>query len=202
MAKPEQFITHITWDSEFFGYNIAELSRDIPSDLVGEALSFLTHNKYRLVYFNIQPDNAPLHRAALDSGGFLADQKVTFRMELANQYPTSEQLVISDSEVLTPELLDIVLKTGIHSRFKTDRVFGKAKYEELYKLWIVKSLRKELADEVVFYKQAGVVIGYLTLQFRTGNGHISLMGVDSHQQGKGIGKELLGKAVNLQGKRI
>jgi len=197
MTKPEQFITHISWDSEFFGYKIAELSRDIPPDLVGEALSFLTQNEYRLVYFNIQPDNAPLNGAAINSGGILADQKVTFRKELANRYSTNEHVIVSDSELLAPELLDIVLQTGIHSRFKTDPVFGIAKYEELYKLWIVKSLRKELADEVVLYKQDGVVIGYLTLQFRAGNGHISLVGVDSLQQGKGIGNELLGKAVNL-----
>ena len=197
MAKPEQFIKHITWDSEFFGYKIAELSRDIPSDLVREALSFLKYNKFRLVYFNIQPDNAPLHKAAIDNGGVLAVQKVIFTMELVNQYPTSKQIVVSDSEVLTTELLDIVLQTGLHSRFRTDPEFGKAKYEELYTLWIIKSLRKELADEVVLYMHDGVVIGYLTLQFKPDKGVINLVGVNSNKQGKGIGKELLAKAVNL-----
>jgi len=197
MAKLEYFISHIYWDSKFFGYKIAELSCDIPSALVGEVLSFLKQNDYRLVYFKIHPENAPLHRAALDNGGFLADQKVIFRMELTNRYPTNEQAIVSDTEVITPELLDIVLQTGIHSRYRTDPGFGIAKFEELYKIWIIKSLRKELADEVVLYKQDGVVIGYLTLQFRRGNGHISLLGVDSHQQGKGIGKKLLGKAINL-----
>lgn len=198
MQELAKYINYISWDSDFFGYKVGMLSKDIPANILSETLSICRNDGYRLIYFKTESDDAYVHQAVLNNSGQLADQKITYCIPLEQRFSTiSNQIVSSDCKVITPELLDIVLQTGLLSRFNTDSNFGKAKYEELYTVWISRSLKKEIADEVIFYMIGGIIAGYLTLQFDKNIGHISLVGVDPHQQGKGIGKELLAKAVNL-----
>ena len=197
MTEIAKYINLITWDSDFFGFKVGICSPLIPSNMLDEVLEFCKKEGYKLVYLFIDPGNSYLNQAAIKNGGVLIDQRVTFKMTLKKPFEINSHIVIAKTDLLTPELLDIVLQTGLYSRFYNDSHFGKSKYEELYTLWILKSLRKELADEVIYYLNGDTIIGYLTLQFKENVGYINLVGVNMHQQGEGIGKALLAKAVNL-----
>lgn len=198
MSDTEKHINHLKWDSDFLGFKVGEIHNAINAGFLDEILIYCKKKEYRLIYFRTDDLDYGLYDTAIKNKGFIADRRVTYRILLKEQcYQECPNIIKAYSTKVTPDLLKIVLETGAFSRFNTDPNIGRSKYEELYSIWIEKSLTKELADEVFFYILNNVIVGYLTLQISINQVLIKLIGVDQLQRGKGIGKELLKKAVSI-----
>lgn len=198
MPDVKNHINYISWDSEFFGFKIGEIKEYPKEIMIRELIEYCKENGYKLLYVKTESIEQSKHESLIENNGILADQKIIYRMPLTMQYQeVSNHVLISDCREISPELLEIVLQTGKFSRFNTDVNFGREKYEKLYTLWINKSIKKEIADEVVYYIENGEIQGYFTLSYSQDIGLIGLFGVNPKHQRKGIGKELLKKAVNL-----
>jgi dTDP-4-amino-4,6-dideoxy-D-galactose acyltransferase len=198
MSISKDYVVYRTWDSNFFGYKIGQIESFSSDNLLSETLERSRQAGYKLLYIKTDSCNQDLHQSLLQNRGRLVDKKITYRFFLSSNFEIdSENIKLNNTDQLSPALLNIVLQTGIYSRFYTDPGFDYAQYKELYTQWIKQSLNKELADEVILFVDDGNILGFLTLKVEFEIGKIVLIGVDSKQHRRGIGKQMMMKASNL-----
>ena len=187
---------HLQWDSDFFGFNVARITRlDIGDECLTSILQELRTNNYRLVYWYVPSEYSAIASMAEKHGGVLVDNKVTYAKQITNTIPTS----LSHSFGVTPYLLEepgpalinLALESGMYSRFRLDPSFPTELFEKLYACWITRAVRKEIAWEVLVVKDAGEILGVVTLGGKEKRGAIGLMAVASKLRGMGIGTILV-----------
>jgi dTDP-4-amino-4,6-dideoxy-D-galactose acyltransferase len=95
------------------------------------------------------------------------------------------------------KVISIGIQSGIYSRFNIDPNFSKAKFKELYAMWMKKSISREIANEVVVYTtEENEIAGVITLGEKNNNADIGIIAVDNNFRGLNIGKALIQEAVN------
>ena len=92
-------------------------------------------------------------------------------------------------------LIELACIAGDHSRFKIDKELNH-KFIELYKQWLKKSIKREIANEVFTYSLNGKIVGLITCKIVRTTIEIGLIAVNHHHQGMGIGKKLLERVNN------
>ena len=85
-------------------------------------------------------------------------------------------------------LARLAKEAGKYSRFKKDKILN-LKFEKMYELWMNKSLKRELANEVLIH-QNEKINGMITVK-KNDEAIISLISVKSDMKNKGIGTQLL-----------
>jgi dTDP-4-amino-4,6-dideoxy-D-galactose acyltransferase len=193
----ESIVKISEWDSGFFGYNIASVKPSglINSDLV-TVIKDLRKKNVKLIYFFVNHDDEISNKSIKNASGFLVDEKVTFCTKIIKQN------VISGSDFVVPYNLNysseklklLALQSGAFSRFNIDSNFHNNEYQKLYLEWIEKSVRKEISDIVLVYKEENDEKGFITLAVRNDIGSIGLIAVDEKERGKSIGKKLVNEA--------
>jgi dTDP-4-amino-4,6-dideoxy-D-galactose acyltransferase len=66
----------------------------------------------------------------------------------------------------------------------------------MYSTWIEKSVKHELADDIIIFSKDNNIAGIVTVYIKDNIGHIGLFGIDEKMRGLGIGKHLLNAANN------
>ena len=88
------------------------------------------------------------------------------------------------------------MESGRFSRFYVDDNIPKYKYNELYGLWIINSVSKQIADVVLVCKIKSSIIGFVTLKIKNDFGAIGIIAVNETYRGYGVGKSLMYSAEN------
>jgi dTDP-4-amino-4,6-dideoxy-D-galactose acyltransferase len=181
-------IKKLEWDSTFFNLNIGELSLHESTNLNIDSIIPFCLN-FDLVY-------------VFSSGSFLnpvffESQKIELELVLLkkdsklkkneNIYPCQE---------LSDDLIKLSYECGKHSRFKLDSKFSTSDFENLYKVWIEKSIEREICDEVFVYKIEDQIVGFVTIKIKDLEAEIGLIAVDLKYQGIGIGQGLIDSTIN------
>lgn len=179
----------LEWDSQCFGYKIGEIT----TSNIKQALSEARQENFRLLYAKISPQDIPTNRLALQNNGKLVDEKITFLASVPIILPESKA-IWHISKQLTPQLIDLALQSGKFSRFRTDENFCNNEFEKLYTIWIEKSVKKEIAEEIAIYTEGSDILGLLTLFSNKNRACVGLMAVAELHRGKEIGKNLIFKA--------
>jgi dTDP-4-amino-4,6-dideoxy-D-galactose acyltransferase len=126
--------------------------------------------------------------------GKLIDRKILYSQPVEN-IPKQNQLpemVTSYLEMsVSEELENLAYLSGRYSRFRLDENFEPDDFYRLYKTWIIRSIQKEIADNVFIIKENNAIVGMVTLKYGEENGTIGLMAVSESAQGKGYGKKLI-----------
>jgi dTDP-4-amino-4,6-dideoxy-D-galactose acyltransferase len=190
---------HLEWDSEVFGFKVAKLTiseYDEPHLL--STLKRLKENNYRLVYWFIRGAEEEKIRC---HGGTLVNEKVTYLKGLKRKPIIGSEALYSIAPYLLKEpeqdLLDLSQESGAYSRFKLDPLFPFDLFEKLYNIWMTRSIRREIAHEVLVVKDMHrVLCGVVTLGEVSGKGDVGLIAVASRARGKGLGKHLMMAAEN------
>jgi dTDP-4-amino-4,6-dideoxy-D-galactose acyltransferase len=191
---------YLSWDSKFFGFKTGKINPEgLKAEELIRILKELKHKNYILAYLSLNPQNISLNDAALKNGGKLVDEKTTFTFILKNSKLSEYHSNISlyKDKNISKKLINIAIQSAEYSRFKTDTSFEKGKYRQLYTEWIIKSVKKKLADDVLVYKINNRVKGLITVGTENElnkTGFIGLVGVDLQERGKGIGVELMNAA--------
>lgn len=191
----------LEWDSEFFGFTVAQISTTSEEANAGQlecVLAELRRNTVRLAYWSTRAD-VPGGYCAAGLGGRLVDEKTTFLVALASvgspiANALSNDVFVEpyDSSMSKAELRELAIQSGEFSRFAIDPKIPKAKFEEMYAIWIEKSLAKEIADEVLVVRNNdGRVVGMTTLGHKNDRGDIGLLGVDAKFRGRHFGEMLV-----------
>lgn len=190
----------LEWDSAFFGFSVAKIILTTDDDLVSleDTLDELRLNGYRMVVLH-----CPNHLKLIDdvinkNDGNLVDTKVTYAKNIFSQ--TSE---INKSPYVTQpyleqepslDLVSLALQSSYYSRFRRDPLFPEILCNKLYTSWIERSVKKEIASQVLVVEKEGHLLGMVTMAEKDSFGDIGLIATMENVRGKGIGSLLLSSA--------
>jgi dTDP-4-amino-4,6-dideoxy-D-galactose acyltransferase len=183
-------------DTEIFGFPVARIIPDrmTPGEL-DQVISCLKREGVRLIFWASDPNDKESQRAARLRQGFLADQKVTFVVDLAEtpERPAGVAWNIEEYADRLPsaELENLAIQVGRNSRFGADSRIPVEKYCALYKRWIRNSVNGQVADAVLVVRRAGKVVGMATVGGKGERGFIGLFAVDSAMRGKNVGVSMV-----------
>jgi len=184
---------HLGWDTDFFGFRVARITaRSLNPERLKSLLNRLKSQNYRLAYWFISPSCKISNLAAQSQNGYLADEKTSLYVRINDVIqPKLDSIKEYLGDIDNPELLHLAYQSGQFSRFKKDPIFPLGKFEELYRIWINRSIKREIADTVFIHRKANKMYGLATVSVSSHQGHIGLFSVDSVVRGQGIGKELM-----------
>lgn len=199
MEKNSQILK---WDTDFFGFVVARI---IPDRLtlveLEKVLLELKKETVSLVYWACDPSDLESQQSAKTFGGFLADTKVTYTINIKSISSLCSQVEHAAIERYTqslpcPELEGLALKSGIYSRFNKDPKISKEQFERLYKHWIFNSVKKK-GNSIFVAKHNNRIVGMVTLGQENNYGKIELIAVDEKMRGKKTGTSLLNVAIKF-----
>lgn len=196
-------ISYLEWDTIFLGVKTGILS-DISSSLVlKNYLTQLKQEGYKLVYFFAEPSNISINQTAISNNGLLVDIKVTYSFDINDFSPnfTYENIKTYENTKTNESIINLALQSGEYSRFNTDKNFVLGTYEKLYKIWILQSISKSIADDVFVYENEGIIKGFISVYENSGLGKIGLLGVDVFSRGEKTGSKLIDYTKNYFYKR-
>lgn len=193
-------LTPRLWDSEFFGIRVAQIDgRELGEEPLAAALLEAKRGGFELVYWqsNAGTEVTPglLHRFA----GQLVDRRLTYQLALCDAIhdcssAARELIVEHPIGPAANDLAELAIAAGEFSRFKVDRHLPCGRFEALYRTWIERSTRQEIADAVFTAQADGRILGMSTLSANPPSGKIGLISVRQEARGRGIGRGLLATA--------
>lgn len=189
----------LDWDTKFFGFKIAEINQSQQgSRELEKILSTLKKQKIRLVYWvsDLVCEDVILKTY----GGKLVDEKITFVIDFSDKnsgdFTVSKNVEPYVDSMSLAALENLAIQSGEYSRFAVDPNIPRKQFIDMYKTWIWKSLRKELADEVFVLQDTDRIAGMVTLGEKNKRGDIGLIAVDSASRNKNFGQTLVRAAQN------
>jgi dTDP-4-amino-4,6-dideoxy-D-galactose acyltransferase len=189
--------TFLEFDTGLFGYRVARIDkRDLTSALLKDILVALKKEEARLAYLFLEPDSGT-NDVAINCGGLKVDSKAVFENEIRREGAKEEsQFIVSyPQNTSCKPLYPLAYQSGIYSRFRLDPNFTRGEFEKLYTMWIEKSVKREIADEVLTYTDNGTPVGLVTYSLQKDRGRIGLFSVDEGFRGKSVGRNLMLHAV-------
>lgn len=188
----------LDWDSAFFNKKVYKINGALSDNL--ETLTIikeLQNQQVDLVYY---ASNIPLTQTfiAYPTGYSitLVDKKVTYFKNIVGGYDVPDSIEAYKNDYPDNKLIELAIESGIYSRFNIDPQIGRANFEEMYKTWIVNSVNKKIALEVLVSINQNTIAGFVTLGEKNARADIGIIAVDANFRGKGIGKSLMFAAEN------
>jgi dTDP-4-amino-4,6-dideoxy-D-galactose acyltransferase len=187
-------IKKLEWDSNFFGFNIADLDSNFKFD------------KY-IFYDYIKINNVKLIQCCIDIGNRdyinileneqfnFIDLNLTFSLKIKDEakIDINSKLVLEKSKVEEKEsLIKIADKSFLGSRYNFCN-FDINKVNDMYKIWINKSIDGKFDDECLSLKLENKVIGFITLKYHYENKsvRIGLIATTKENRFNGYGKRMI-----------
>jgi dTDP-4-amino-4,6-dideoxy-D-galactose acyltransferase len=210
LASEATSLSHLDWDSTHFGFPVGRIGGGISDDELCAALQRARAQNYRLVYWATAANRGASPYLLADFAGRLVDRKVTFGRTLSPQEKRGESETIAvhtwQRRSASSDLVALAIAAGAFSRFAVDSRIPRRDFEELYRIWIERSVRCEIADAVLVAAdsanaasaQRGNVerplAGMITLQATADIASIGLVAVAETHRGRGIGSLLMSAA--------
>ncbi|MDE2184852.1 MAG: GNAT family N-acetyltransferase [Alphaproteobacteria bacterium] len=186
----------LDWDSAFFGFPVARIDASVNKCAsLKEMLSELRKRGIALAYWDTSPDDAEINAVAVELGGRLVDTRHRFRRQITPSNAPKDQFkrpVITGANMQT--LIQLALECATHSRFRADPQVPEGLCEELYRIWMYKSITGELANALLIEWDGGDPIGFVTLYRRGKMAVIGLIAVAADRRNQGIARRLLNRA--------
>jgi dTDP-4-amino-4,6-dideoxy-D-galactose acyltransferase len=183
--------TLLDWDTNFFGIRIAKIEAEAyDNKAIESSVRSAFSDEIEFIYLII-PDIFDKKEIFQHN---LIDQKVIFTKELPSHSEQDIAIIEYHENTVGPKLYEIALESGKYSRFRLDPALPYGSYERLYRIWIEKSVSREIADKVLVYKEKDEILGMITVKLKETLGEIGLLAADYKVQGKGIGSKLISAA--------
>ena len=192
------------WDSDFFGTRIGHVSaRRVTTAELSRIVGDATAASTRCLYLLADADDDETLRAADANGFALVDIRLTLESAVSGSTREGAPSVggaaarsIRPARIDDlPELMALARVSHRNTRFHRDRHFDPARSDELYAVWIERSVRGELAQVVWVVDDGSGARGYLTLSRDAAASTIGLVAVAAEYQGRGYGDQLLRTAL-------
>jgi dTDP-4-amino-4,6-dideoxy-D-galactose acyltransferase len=186
----------LPWDSEFFGFKIARVSKTTLTDFEAEAIDrWCDQSGVKCIYFATDTSDSDSARAAEGSGYRIVDVRMTFQASVGSGFRvpgsgSSQLATATESDI--PQLQKIASDSYRITRFYADPNFDRARADALYVEWVTKSVHG-YADAVLVVKDEENVLGFVSCHIKPEDksGSIGLVGVSENARGKGIGKQVV-----------
>jgi ribosomal protein S18 acetylase RimI-like enzyme len=181
----------LTWDSDFFNFKVARIKENIDPDNDKTILKDLFEKDITLVYYS-SPGRLQNFENSFYSIAHV-DQKVTYIKDITD-HQNDHRIKSYKKNYPEKKLIDLAISSGVYSRFNMDKKIGRKNFEDLYTHWIIKSVAREIADEVLVYRDNNKIRGFVTTGKKNNRADIGIIAVDAAYRGKGIGKALMFEA--------
>jgi dTDP-4-amino-4,6-dideoxy-D-galactose acyltransferase len=187
----------LDWDSAFFGFPVARISPDVTADAaLPAALQALRARGVRLAYWFCAPDAArAAHARAL--GGTPVGTRAVYRRALvaADADAPAAGVARYARREASDALVDLAQQAGGLSRFAIDPAMPSGTAQRLFRIWIERSVRGEIADAVyVAQGPDGTLAGMIATSRQGERGVIGLVAVGAASRGAGLGQALVAAA--------
>jgi len=191
----------LDWDTKFFGFQIARINNPHASaDELRQARLQMLERKIPLAYWAADEPTGRVQEIAVELGGTLVDQKLTFAAAVQDlpqpDLPALELVESYQPEMPMADLKKLAVDSGIYSRFVVDPKFPKEKAIAMFEEWIVRSANKAIADDVLVIRQNGRIAGMSTVARKGDVGSIGLVAVSEKFRGRQFGEALVRAAQN------
>ncbi len=185
----------LSWDSNFFGVCVARIyATNLDQDKLAELIHGLKRRSVRLVYWN--PSSIPNYDLA-DFGGVLVDEKTVYCIKPRQTEKTLTSFRNSfPIKLCSPDVERLGIACGKFSRFNIDPNITDEQFKNLYRTWIIRSVSKELALEVLGINDKKQLAGLITLGRKGTRGDIGLVGVGEDFRGNRYGEHLVNAAIH------
>lgn len=193
MNKEKVTIQELAWDSEFFGYKVGKVDLQ---NLTQNQDFELDRQDYKLIYIFSNPNNKALEEKIKALGAKFLDRKTEYKLDLRKIKPKILQNDEISFKFLTEEnykldLINLAYESGRNSRFKLDPNLDNEEFKKLYDIWLLNSLKKEIAFDTIGMFYNNNLIGFITLGLKHNEANIGLLSIDSNYQNRGLGGLLL-----------
>lgn len=186
----------LDWDSAHFGMKIG---RVLPTrgdkQLFHDASIWAAQESLDCMYLLADSDHPSTIRLAHEYGWRMVDMRVTLSAASPAVKPDRSPVRLATPTDL-PYLKELARCSHKDSRFYADGNFPPSACDDLFALWIERSVRDRAFAGAVFVPEleAGQPAGYITCAIRQGVGEIGLIAVDPKMHRKGFGTSLLAEA--------
>jgi GNAT superfamily N-acetyltransferase len=189
---PDPIVTHLPWDSEFFGVSIARATVD--GDSVETAAEQAAAQQVHCLYLFVQAARPQAIADALRRGGRLVDLRVG--LNLRTPLPLPEGVRRADRRDIAA-LVPLAQNLASASRFSADSRFPHDAVKAMYDIW----LDRCLDEGIVVVPDHGVdsFVGARPSGDETIS--IDLVYVGAQSRGQGLASRLVGGAVATAGAR-
>jgi dTDP-4-amino-4,6-dideoxy-D-galactose acyltransferase len=158
----------LDWDSEFFCLKVGKLLdlKVFNSRAILELEKFVAEEKINLIYFESDYLVDGFLKDSNVLNALLVDVKMTYGKKVLNDIHVSNNpnsIYSIDITKNKNRLINLAYQSAEYSRFKVDSNFSKEQYKKLYKEWILESVNRKIANEVLFYASEDNISGLVTL---------------------------------------
>ena len=183
----------LEWDTAFFGFKVARVrDRALTPEAARRIDAWCAQEGVRCVYFLCGAEDGATVRNAEDHGYRLADIRMTFRWAARNGVSGALGAVRTARPEDVPALEAISRECYQDTRFYNDPGFPRDRVVALYETWIRRSV-EGWADAVLVAEDQRGPAGYVTCHGP--DRRIGLVGVGAEARGAGVGRTLVGRAL-------
>lgn len=188
MPVADQYFQLLSWDSDFFGFNVARINQ-FDDDSTVPLLEELYNEDVELAYYSAsQEKNIPANPFYNVK---MVDIKTTYIKKVGGKKVEVPMIISYTEKEPGEQLKRLSVQSGVYSRFNVDEQIGHEKFVSLYTQWIIQSVNKTIAEEVLVYHLNDTIAGFVTLGIKNNRADIGIIAVDEGFRGKGIGKALM-----------
>jgi dTDP-4-amino-4,6-dideoxy-D-galactose acyltransferase len=193
---------YLEWDSNFFKCRVGSLKVNKDEDI-----SIANINVFDFVYFIADENISLKQKEELEKIAFFADEKIIYQKIITEAGVTDKEIVSwpKDKEPVK-QLVDLGIASGEFSRFKIDPLISNEIFNDLYRLWVINSVNRKIAEEVFCYTLKDRIVGLITLGIKNDIPDIGILSVNKEFRGRGIARNLINAAEywtkNIKNKNI
>jgi dTDP-4-amino-4,6-dideoxy-D-galactose acyltransferase len=201
-------IERLEWESEHFGLSAARLiDCDLDHTALDKSLAVARAKRIDLLVWAAGEGMRPSADLLAKYHGTLVDRKATFARSLEEITDSDVIRQLADFDVgpyaesaASEELIELAIAAGAHSRFRVDSRLPHEKFAAMYRIWIERSVKKELADVVVVAQRKRLGLpgctlgGMITVSTSDRVASIGLVAVAESLRGIGVGSCLIAAA--------
>lgn len=179
-------IQKLIWDSTFFGFEIGKIEVNNIEDNKSFK-NLIEKSSFQMIQIFSKNDLSKL------LGLNPIDIKLTYSKK-PSKFNNYNNIKSIDCD-LDHTLYSLARQAGKFSRYNRDFKL-KMKFELMYKIWMKKSLERDLADEVFVHQNGNTINGMVTVNKSFNYAKIGLIAVDENSQSKGVGSQLIHSVEN------
>ncbi|MGB7340822.1 MAG: GNAT family N-acetyltransferase [Phototrophicaceae bacterium] len=197
--------TLLEWDTHFFGQRIARVkSATLTIEQANHVDLWCHDHRIDCLYFLADSNHAETVLIAEDYNYRQVDVRLTYELNVAKNHQANalpndfDYTIDSACSDDLPHLLVIASDTFSNSRFYYDKYFTYEQANELYRLWLMRSIEDNFADKVIIFRKDNTPQGFITciLDKVSSTGVISLVSVAEQARGKQLGTHLVQQALS------
>ena len=181
----------LDWDTDFFGFKVVKIEDNCLNEDPQEFFKELYLGDVHLAYYT---STKSFSAEVIDNQYYhieLVSKRVPILKEMTNKTEIHKNISFYNEPAPSEDLVSLALLAGRQGRFGQDPRILENTYRNLFRNWITNSVNKNIADEVLVYRDKGKIVGFATIKVAGDKGYAPLLAVDRDHEGQGVSFALM-----------